>query len=150
MGIFMLGCGNTPQVDIPPLELDQVRVVRFDVVFYRDTTRSIAELREDFSVFLPEYTPDSIWQAKRVDSLELELFRETELVFGDFANQKKDLAQLLARVKYHLPQRNIPKFYTLISEVDYNYSVIDADSLVVLGLDNFLGAEHPFYQGLPT
>ncbi|MGA1386528.1 MAG: gliding motility lipoprotein GldB, partial [Flavobacteriaceae bacterium] len=44
----------------------------------------------------------------------------------------------------------IPQFYTLISEVDYNYSVIDADSLVVLGLDNFLGAEHPFYQGLPT
>ena len=150
MGIFMLGCGKTPQVDIPPLELDQVRVARFDVVFYRDTTRSIAELREDFSVFLPEYTPDSIWQAKRVDSLELELFRETELVFGDFANQKKDLAQLLARVKYRLPQRKIPQFYTLISEVDYNYSVIDADSLVVLGLDNFLGAEHPFYQGLPT
>lgn len=150
IGIVLLGCHKTPQEDIPPLELDQVHVARFDVAFYRDTTRSIAELRQDFSVFLPEYTPDSIWEAKRVDTLELELFRETELVFGDFSSQKKDLAQLLARVKHHLPQRKTPKFYTLISEVDYNYSVIDADSLVVLGLDNFLGTEHPFYQGLPA
>ena len=121
IGIVLLGCHKTPQEDIPPLELDQVHVARFDVAFYRDTTRSIAELRQDFSVFLPEYTPDSIWEAKRVDSLELELFRETELVFGDFSSQKKDLAQLLARVKHHLPQRKTPKFYTLISEVDYNY-----------------------------
>ena len=150
IGLVLLGCRETPVENIAPLPVELVHVERFDLIFYRDTTRSIAELRQKYAVFLPTFTPDSVWAAKRTDSLELELFNASNLVFGDFEAQKKDIAQLLGRVKHHLPQRKLPEIYTLISQVDYNYAVIDADSLMVLGLDNFLGADHPFYQGLPT
>src|SRR5690606_5136753 len=45
----------------------------------------------------------------------------------------------------YFPEFNEPQILTLISDVDYRNKVIYADSLVVVGLDNFLGADHFFY-----
>ena len=37
---------------------------------------------------------------------------------------------------------------TVSSDVDYNNRVILADTLLLLGLDNYLGKEHRFYSGI--
>lgn len=36
-----------------------------------------------------------------------------------------------------------------MSEVDYNNKVIEADSLLLISVDVFLGKDHPLYEGIP-
>ena len=54
----------------------------------------------------------------------------------------------MKHIKYYFPKTEIPQVITLISDVDYNNRVVLADSLLLIGLDNYLGADHRFYSGI--
>ncbi len=51
-------------------------------------------------------------------------------------------------IKYYFPNYEIPRVVTVTSEVDYNNRIILTDSLLLVGLDNYLGSSHKFYQGI--
>src|SRR5690606_33346628 len=86
-----------------------------------------------------------LWIQKSLDTLHKQLENEVDKVFSDFSNYEEEISLLFKHMKYYFPEFKEPKILTLISDVDYRSKVIYADSLVVVGLDNFLGAEHFFY-----
>ena len=75
-----------------------------------------------------------------------DIYNEIHKSLGDFSAEKKELKRLFQHIKYYFPKFEPPRVVTLISRVDYESRVIYADSLLLIGADNYLGAKHPYYQ----
>ena len=129
------------------MELD-FRVMRFDRDFASANPEDLPALKQRYPMLFPPQYPDSIWVNKMIDTIQIQLLQETDKVFGDFLSEEQDLELLLKHIKHYFPQTKVPTIITLISDVDYNNRVILADTLLLIGLDNYLGTEHPFYQGI--
>ena len=125
-------------------------IVRFDRLFADATADDIPVLKTKYSYLFPSQYPDSIWIAKLTDTLQLELQQEVFKTFENFDDETEEIKTLFKHIKYYLPNFKSPKVITLISDVNYNDRVILADSLLLIGLDNYLGSEHRFYAGLPN
>jgi len=131
-----------------PVELE---IVRFDRLFAEANATDLPKLKTDFPYLFPEKYSDSLWLAKmEVDTLQSQLEEEVLKTFPDFDNETAQLKSFFQHVKYYFPDSSIPEVITIISEVRYNDRIILSDSILLIGLDNYLGTEHKFYQGLPN
>ena len=65
------------------------------------------------------------------------LLMETQRVFGDGSELKKEFTQAFTNLKYYYPEIQIPKIETVITGMESDLFV--SDSLVIVGLDYFLG-----------
>lgn len=134
---------------ISNLKID-FKLVRFDRLFANATPENLHKLKTDYPYLFPKQYPDSIWTLKLKDTLQQELEEEVAHSFKEFDEESEKIASLFKHFKYYFPKFNPPKVITLINEVKYNDRVILADSLLFIGLDNYLGSGHRFYAGLPN
>ncbi|MCL5245870.1 gliding motility lipoprotein GldB [Cellulophaga sp. 20_2_10] len=123
-------------------------ISRFDREIADAKPADIPALKEKYPYLFPLQYPDSIWVEKLRDTLQISLLKEVNLAFGDFKKESQDLKMFYQHVKYFFPEEVEPKVVTVISDVNYNSPVILTDNLLLLGLDNYLGSDHMFYQGL--
>lgn len=123
-------------------------IARFDREIADAKPSDIPVLKEKYPYLFPAQYPDSLWVAKLRDTLQISLLKEVNVAFGDFKQQKNDLELFYKHVKYYFPKESEPKVVTVISDVNYNSPVILTNELLLLGLDNYLGKDHKFYQGL--
>lgn len=143
------GCNTTDKVEAEILKINaDVSVSRFDREFASAKVNDLPILKESYPFLFPSQYPDSIWTAKMQDSLQIELFSEVGKAFPDFIDQKQDLEGLFQHIKYYFPETKVPHVITLTNDVEYNYRVILADTLLLIGLDNYLGPEHRFYADI--
>lgn len=144
--VLCYACDNTDKVEAEIAKIDvDVNVLRFDREFSSAAVSDLPELKKSYPFLFPAQYPDSIWIAKLKDTIQVELFSEVGKAFPDFEDENQDLELLFQHVKYYFPQFKVPHVITLTSEVDYNSRVILADTLLLIGLDNYLGADHRFY-----
>lgn len=135
---------NEKAVEAIPLD---VQVIRFDKIFFETAPKDLPKVKKEFPFFFPEGNDDSVWLEKMQNPLWRELYTEVQNKFSDFNPYKKQLVDVLKRIKYNFPKVQVPKkVYTIISEMDYNNKVIYADSLMIISLEMYLGKEHKFYQ----
>ncbi len=146
----VVGCKKEDETKnvIEAMELE-MEVHRFDREFATAQPNDIKVLKEKYPFLFPEQFPDSIWIAKLSDTLQLELSDEVDGTFKDFSVEKKDLESLFKHIVHYFPKTKVPQVITLISDVRYEDRVILTDSLLLLGLDNYLGKEHRFYRSIP-
>lgn len=148
---FLLACGDGDKLET---EINAINinfdVNRFDREFAQAQPSDIPQLKKDYPYLFPQQYPDSIWEAKLADSLQLALQHATDSVFRDFDGTAVGLESFFKHVKYYFPKYQIPKAITLISGVDYNNRVVLSDSLLLIGVDNYLGSGHQFYSGLAS
>ncbi len=144
--VLLLSCHRNKQPTVPATT--KVEVLRMDSIFFNTPTKDFQRLKASYPLFFPETTTDAQWIEKQNDTLERELFAETAKAIGDFSEQKQQIERICDYVKYYFPHFTPPKVVTLISDVDYPSRVIYADSLLLIGVDNYLGSKHPFYVDL--
>ncbi|EGD34793.1 gliding motility lipoprotein GldB [Capnocytophaga sp. oral taxon 338] len=143
LSLILLGCNRTERkIAQIPME---VKVLRIDSIFFHTPAKEFVQIKAKYPLFFPENTTDEEWLEKQADSLQRALFSETERTFGDFSQEKKEIKRIYQHIKYYFPHFKSVKVVTVTSDVDYSSRVIYADSLLVIGLDNYLGAKHPFY-----
>ena len=149
VALVFCGCNDADklQAEIDKIEVD-VKVSRFDRAFATATVADLPVLKQTYPYLFPKQYADSVWEAKLKDSVQIELFAEVGKVFPDFDEEKQGLEVLFQHIKYYFPKFTVPHVITLTSEVDYSNQVILADSLLLIGLDTYLGAEHHFYQDI--
>lgn len=75
------------------------------------------------------------------------LVRETKTTFGDFSEEEKSLENAFKHVKFYYPDFYVPKVQTYISGLSRDLYV--SDSLVVLGLDFFIGEKASYRPQAP-
>ncbi|MEO9891583.1 gliding motility lipoprotein GldB [Aurantibacter sp.] len=147
MAIFSCTDENKVNEDIEKIPMD-LKIVRFDRELAATTAETFAETKGKYPYLFPAQYTDSIWIEKLDDTIQIELLSEVGKAFPDFDEQKADLDQLYKHIKYYFPRINGPKVLTVTSNVDYRNRIILTDSLLLIGLDNYLGSDHKFYQGM--
>lgn len=150
VGILTISsCKNEVKIskDISENELN-LRVSRFDREFAESTPKELPDLKRKYSFLFPEQYPDSVWYSKQQDSLQMELYKEVMAVFSDLESETQELELLFKHIQYYFPKYQVPWVITLISDVDYQNRVILTDSILLIGLDNYLGEDHRFYGGI--
>ncbi len=145
--LLLVNCTEEPKInaDIEKVAVD-LEVIRFDREFAEASLQDLPALKFKYPYLFPEQYQDSIWELKMQDSLQRALLKEIDATFGDFSEQQKDLELLFKHLVYYFPRIPVPKIITVSSDVDYVNRIILADTLVLIGLDNYLGKDHRFYS----
>lgn len=132
-------------------EIDKISVTidvsRFDQDFAATTADNLMVVKNKYPYLFPQQYSDSVWIAKTKDTIQQELNTEVQKAFPNFDTETKDLELLFKHIKFYYPKFPVPQVVTLTSDVGYENRVILADSLLLIGLDNYLGANHKFYTG---
>ncbi|PWL37835.1 gliding motility lipoprotein GldB [Flagellimonas aquimarina] len=147
--LFLNGCKQPDKTaeEVSKIQID-LDVIRFDREFASASAETIPTLKSKYPYLFPEQFEDSIWIAKLTDTIQVELSDEVDKTFGSFEQEKKDLESLFKHVTYYFPKFVTPKVVTVTSDVGYNNRVILTDTLLLLGLDNYLGTDHHFYKSI--
>lgn len=147
--IVIMSCNKSSKIEN---EIDQIQVEvnvdRFDQKFAKATTENLSGLKAEYPHLFPKQFHDSVWIARINDTIQQELSLEVHKAFPNFNIQEEEIYSLFQHVKYYFPEFISPKIVTVTSDVEYKNSVIYADSIVLIGLDNYLGEDHHFYEGI--
>lgn len=83
------------------------------------------------------------------DSMRLLSRIKIDSAFNDLSNLEKRLGDGFRHYRYYFPNKTIPKIITIIS--GFNQSVVLNNEAIGISLDNYLGANCPFYAmlGIP-
>ncbi|WP_035335973.1 gliding motility lipoprotein GldB [Dokdonia sp. PRO95] len=148
--VFIAGCAEDTKTppEIKAMSVD-MEVRRFDQLFAAASKEDLAPLRAEFPYLFSKKFPDEYWAQRFTDTIQQEINEEIKKVFPDFDAEEASIENLFRHIKYYFPETTVPKIVTLTTEVDYRNKVVLADSLLLIGLDTYLGEDHHFYTGIP-
>ena len=149
-GLLMISCEELSEREqaIQSIEIN-VDVDRFDLAFARAMPADLDEIKQQYPLFFPTQYPDSIWIAKMSDTLHLAIEESVAEVFPDDARLTTQCQDLFGHIQYDFPEFKVPNVVATTSDVDYKTRVIAHQGWLILMLDNYLGTQHRFYDGLP-
>ncbi|NND51481.1 MAG: gliding motility lipoprotein GldB [Flavobacteriaceae bacterium] len=149
ISLVFISCKTDSKIDneIALINAD-FEVERFDQIFMETSPENLPELKADYPFMFSRNFNDSVWIRRMQDSLQIELKDEVQATFGNFETEYSEIELLFKHLKYHFKEFKIPRVITVTSDVDYRNKVIATDSIVLLALDNYLGSEHKFYDGI--
>ncbi|MDT0605514.1 gliding motility lipoprotein GldB [Croceitalea rosinachiae] len=154
ISFLMLSVISCKEEDKTAAEIAQIPVAlelsRFDLEFANAASEDISNLKIKYPYLFSQQYSDSVWIEKLTDTLQLELQEEVRESFGDFSAEEEAIESLFKHIKYYFPAFEVPQVVTIISDVQYDNRVVLTDSLLLIGLDNYLGSDHRFYAGLPN
>lgn len=139
--------------DIPP---EPVSISRYEKVLFQinpDMLRQeIEPYLEEFSFFLGEGINEPMGQqqlrAYITDPLLIDLYHDTSRAFPSLEPYESEFSKAFRYYRAHFPAEDLPRMYSYVSGIDYEMPVKLADNHLIIGLDNYLGADYINYQRL--
>jgi len=157
--IFILvfcGCGrrHNLDVDVSGINCPPVKIRRYDLDLFNANNNN---LRNNLKKLQPEYRlflggslddPSKISVLKEyLDSPRNQDFiRAVRLKYPEAGNIEKGLTEAFKHFRYYFPSFHIPRVYAYISGGDYEYPDQFSDSVLLIGLDNYLGKNFAPYR----
>ena len=149
--ILFFGCakdsGIEKNINAVPIT---VEILRFDKVFGTAHLNDLPDLKRSYPIFFPKQFHDTIWEMKMNDSLTQQLYVEVMKKYWSERKLKADLEGLFKHIKYYFSNFKTPNVVTANSDVDYRNKIFISDNMLVISLDNYLGSDHFFYEGIPS
>ena len=147
LSLFIACVNDTKKNDeLPKVDFD---ILRFEQQFYKANETSLGKLKNKYSYMFPSTVHDSVWLHKINNDQEQFLFSESQRVFNDFSAEQLQLTVLFQQIKYRNINFKVPNIISHISNLDFQYPVIYADSLLFISLDMYLGKDHIAYSDFP-
>lgn len=161
--IVLTCCQRNPlKVDVSGIDL-KMNIKRLDHDIFSVTPDNnavaIQKLQQTYGSFFSAYNQNVLALGDPADSLfpsylnsflndtmTVKSRLKIDTVFRDFTDVEKKLQDGFRHYKYYFPQKTIPQVYTIIS--GFNQSVVMTHDAIGISLDNYLGADCPFYQML--
>jgi gliding motility-associated lipoprotein GldB len=109
----------------------------------------LPKLKQAYPFMFSERIPDSLWVMRMNDTLQQLLASEVEKTFNNFQSVEDDIEGLFQHLKYYDKTFKEPRIITVTSDVDYRSKTIVTDTIVIIALDTYLGANHEFYVDIP-
>jgi len=135
----------TPEIAKMVISLN---IDRFDQEFDKADISDLPYLKTKYPYMFPQQFADSVWIGRMNDTLQQEIMGEVNRVFPDLQEESVQLTKLFKHIKYYFPTAKIPNVVTGISDVDRKNKVFYSDTLLVIAVDTYLGAENKLYQGI--
>jgi len=150
--LVLISCEKTYETpkEIAEIKMD-IAVKRFDQDFYNTNGDSFEKLKKEYPYFVPRSIAnvDSLWAAKRRDTIEIELLEESSKILPNLNEEEVDLELLFKHIKHYYPEFEKPEIVALTTRVKYRSRVLLQNNILLVGIDCYLGADHKFYQDIP-
>ena len=154
------GGGGRLDVNVSDIPDPNIVIHRYDVDLFRVDP---ANLRTDLEKLKPQYPfflGADLSDTARLNAMHSYLLnprnvafhKSADSVYPDLTGVAKELDGAFRHLQFHYPGAKVPRFYSYISGGDYDYPVQFADSVMIIGIDNFLGGGFRPYasDGLPA
>lgn len=138
----------------------EVKIKRYEQVLFR---LDQAKLAEELNRIRPEYRffigdrPNEDGEVEQLkgylsDPMIRALYDSAQKRYADLSWLEKDFSAAFGRYHAAFPKAYLPEVFTYISGVDPMAPVRVADSVILIGIDNFLGRSSDFYRsiGIPV
>jgi hypothetical protein len=146
--------GDRLRVDVSDIRIPNAVIHRYDLDLFctgtADLKTRLEQLRPQYPFFLNTDLSDSTKLLSMKDYLENErnlvFARACDSAFTDLGGVTRDLTEAFRHVAWYYPGFKMPRVYSYISGGDYQYPVQWADSVLLIGLDCYLGRDFWFYS----
>jgi len=158
--LFVLnsGCNSCTNNGKPKIVADRVRIKDYGkALFSLDTLnlqQGLISISNEYSFFTGN-NPDTASVAQIRDFINhpfnRDLFERYEQAYPDLAFLEKELSSTFSLIKAEKPGFATPDVYTYVSGLLYELPVSYLDSVLIIGLDMYLGSDFGLYRaaGLP-
>ncbi len=161
--LILICCQTNPlKVDVSGIDLT-ITLKRLDQDIFKVTADNmrlkIPELQQKYGSFFDAYNlnvlalgdPADPMYASYLntflkDSVRIATGMKIDSAFKDLTVIQKQIEEGFRHYKYHFPDSKIPQVITIVS--GFNQSVVMTDDAIGISLDNYLGADCPFYKSL--
>jgi len=145
-----------PQADVKNLPEISLNIHRYGKALFQLDTNRFAEglksIQDEFRFFLGDnpYDKQNIRQLLDYvsDTQIISVYHKTMEVFPDVNHLEMSLEDAFSRYRYFFPNDSIPAVYTYVSDIYYEAPVMKKDSVIIIALDDYLGADFPIYRAL--
>ena len=142
MLIILIGCNNKSTNNYENIIID-----RFEKKFFNIQPDSLKILINQYPYLFPSSFSDEEWLNIKNDSIRKIIFNETQVEFkNDYLS--RNISKLYYRLSDQFSNFNSPKIITINNGLDFQYKLIDIDSLVLLSLDCYLDNDE-LYKAIP-
>lgn len=147
--IMLISCKRDSDLENEIAQIGtDIRVERFDQLFSEASISSLPKLKDDYPFLFAEKYTDSFWIAKKEDTIQQLLFKETAKAFSNFEALEEEIESFYNHLKYYFPEFTVPRVITSTSMVDYRNKVIVTDTILLVSLDTYLGDTNELYEGI--
>ncbi len=149
------GCTSSSAPDVSHIR-ENTAFKRFDQAFFElDSSRQsfyaqLPALKKDFPHFFMSNETDRFFYLQRKEELPTKLYAEVKAVHGTLEKENAALNDAFKHLYHYYGTQKTYQPYTYISNLDYDYPVLLADSVLFVASDLYLGVSAPYYSGLPT
>ncbi len=140
-------------VDVSQTEVDAVEIRRYEKAVFKlnpdFTAGDVVSLHEEFPFFVDEHVDSAELYALREyvnDPVNRDLYLAVKEKYPETSDLENQLRDMFRHMKYYFPRFKPPTVYSYVSSLSYDNSMIYRDSVMVIGLDMFLGKEASFYN----
>ena len=140
---ILIGCNNKSTNNYENIIVD-----RFEKKFFNIQPDSLKILTNQYPYLFPSSFSDEEWLNIKNDSVRKIIFNETQVEFkNDYLNRV--ISKLYYELSNQFSNFNSPKIITINNGLDFQYKLIDIDSLVLLSLDCYLDNDE-LYKTIPA
>ncbi|MFO8053958.1 MAG: hypothetical protein R6U19_02195 [Bacteroidales bacterium] len=158
---FITSCDSSRDlnVDVSGESPQEIKIKRYGKAIFSLDTESltvgdIEALHKDYPFFVRAQIDSLEVNAMREfleDPVNSELYKAVSKKYRDITALEADLAAMFRHFNYYFSGFQVPEVYTYVSSMNHEKPVIYQDSVLVIGLDMYLGADFEYYDmvGIP-
>ncbi len=163
MLMFISSCNSGDpglKADVSEIKVKEVKVHRYDLDLFKvkvdHLQQGLEALRPGYRFFLDTDLNNPEKLAEMTEYLKnprnLSFHQAVAIKYPELDNMERELTSAFRHFLYFYPRMKIPQVYAYISGGDYDFPVQFADSVLLIGLDNYLGSDFKpyFSDGLPA
>lgn len=141
------------KIDISEIRIPQATIHRYDQDLFKiplnDLERGLKSIQSRYPFFLGTNLDDTVKLSAMRDYLmnprNIDFYKAVQEKFRDLISVENELTDGFCHIKYYFPGIEFPHVYSYISGGDYENPVQLADSVLIIGLDNYLGSDFKPY-----
>ena len=159
ISLFFVACNsNSLEIDISEID-SKIKIKRYEQALFEANVDNIQNEIDSIAYNFPAFiggdykNPDKIKGLVEyiLNPLNQILYQECIKVFADFDSTQQLIENGFKHYNYYYPNEKLPVIYTYISSLNFEEPIIIADTVIVVSLDLFLGADFKEYKtyGVP-
>jgi len=152
--------GGSLKVDLSEIDDVDIKINRYDKELYEidlnNLHKELEVLNQQYYLFIQGKYNDTLSLMKirehLSDSIMQNIYKDCIGTYPDLNSLETGLAMALRYFKYYYPESNNIKVYSYASGVQFEYPVIFEDTILMIGIDNYLGSDYEYYTkfGIPA
>jgi len=145
---------KVPEIEKKVVDNFKLKILRYEQALFKldpvNINQDLKKIQKDYYIFLEGNLNDpvKVVQIKSFinDPLIKETYKDINNVYKNLSYFDENLKLSLLRIKKTLDNFEIPKIYTYISGFIYEKPVIYLDTVMMIGLDCYLGKNYKIYS----